>query len=68
MQQQGGLPAAYQQVEYIASTGTQYINTGVSPTLDTEVAVDFGAFSNNGNTYASPFGLSATGASFSIPT
>ena len=29
VQQHGGLPAGYQEVEYIESTGTQYIDTGV---------------------------------------
>ena len=27
----GNLPSAYQQVEYLESTGTQYIDTGVTP-------------------------------------
>lgn len=34
-----GLPADYTQVEYIESTGTQYIDTGIAPTPTT--AVDF---------------------------
>lgn len=34
-----GLPAGYTQVEYIESTGTQYIDTGIAPT--TATAVDF---------------------------
>lgn len=29
VQQHGGLPAGYQEVEYIESTGTQYIDTGI---------------------------------------
>lgn len=33
------LPAEYQEVEYIESSGTQYINTGVIPTVDTGVKV-----------------------------
>ena len=33
------LPQGYQEVEYIESSGTQYINTGVIPTVDTGVKV-----------------------------
>ena len=40
--QQGGgvLPPGYTQLEYIESTGTQYINTGIIPSSDIEVAMD----------------------------
>lgn len=31
------LPAGYTPLEYIRSTGTQYINTGIAPTVDLEV-------------------------------
>ena len=33
----GSLPAGYTQVEYIQSTGTQYINTGFKPNQDTRI-------------------------------
>ena len=33
------IPSAYQEVEYLKSSGTQYINTGVIPTVDTGVKV-----------------------------
>ena len=36
-----GLPAAYRQVEWIQSTGTQYIDTGVAANSNTEFDVDF---------------------------
>lgn len=36
-----GLPEEYQQVEYIESSGTQYINTGVIANQDTSAYVDF---------------------------
>ena len=36
-----GLPEEYQQVEYIESSGTQYINTGVLATQKTSAYVDF---------------------------
>ena len=35
VQQHGGLPAGYQEVEYIESTGTQYIDTLVYPSNNT---------------------------------
>lgn len=40
-QQKGGLlPPGYTQLEYLESTGTQYINTGIIPSSDIEVAMD----------------------------
>ena len=51
------LPPEYQQVEYIESTGTQYINTGYNPTktlkIETDISIGnsnktiFGAYNNN---------------------
>lgn len=35
------LPEGYQEVEYIESSGTQYIDTGVKPNQDTGVTIDF---------------------------
>lgn len=35
------IPSAYQQVEYIEATGTQYIDTGVMPTENNVAEVDF---------------------------
>lgn len=35
------LPDGYTQVEYIESTGTQYIDTGFKPNQDTRVVMDF---------------------------
>ena len=39
----GGLPSAYQRVSYIESSGTQYINTGYKPNVNTkwELTVQF---------------------------
>jgi len=35
------LPAAYQEVEYLQSSGTQYIDTGVIPNIyDTDISID----------------------------
>lgn len=35
------LPSGYTQLEYIQSSGAQYINTGYIPTANTKVAMDF---------------------------
>ena len=40
------LPAEYQEVEYIESTGTQYIDTRIIPNLSTGVSVLFSDFNN----------------------
>lgn len=58
----GGLPDAYQEVDYLQSTGTQYIDTGLTGDIDTEWIVEFSDFDRNGNNYAGPFGIAATGA------
>lgn len=34
------VPAEYQEVEYIQSTGTQWIDTGYTPTVDVEIETD----------------------------
>ena len=38
---QGDLPSEYQQVEYIESTGTQYIDTGINPISSTRIDINF---------------------------
>ncbi|MBR5291712.1 MAG: hypothetical protein IKU32_02220 [Clostridia bacterium] len=40
------LPAEYQEVEYIQSSGTQYIDTGVKPTANTKVLARVNVLSN----------------------
>ena len=44
MQKSGGLPAEYQQIEYLQSSGTQYINTNyicsVNPLIKTRMKID----------------------------
>lgn len=35
------LPAGYEEIPYIESTGTQYIDTGIAPTINTRFEVDF---------------------------
>lgn len=57
VQQHGGLPAGYQEVEYIESTGTQYIDTGVYPNNLTDVECKFMYNQLTGNTASSVFGV-----------
>jgi len=53
-QEGNNLPAEYQEVEYIESTGTQYIDTGVVPTSQTGVEISFSDFENT--TWSTLFG------------
>ena len=53
-----GIPHAaiyYTPIEYIESTGTQYINTGYKPNQNVGIEIDFTMLSMSGN-YVSPFG------------
>lgn len=51
------LPAGYRQVEYIQSSGEQYIDTGFTPNQDTRVVMYFDLLAVNGQ-YAEPiFGV-----------
>ena len=43
-----GLPSGYTQLEYIESTGTQYIDTGFKPNNNTRVVMDITPVSVNG--------------------
>lgn len=40
VQQHGGLPAGYQEVEYIENTGTQYIDTGYIPDYTKDIDIE----------------------------
>lgn len=63
VQQHGGLPAGYQEVEYIESTGTQYIDLGIRGNQDSRIdlkiqptsvqakAAIFGHFGGNYSSY-----------------
>lgn len=61
----GGLPADYLQVEYLQSTGTQYIDTGYYPNINTEWYVDFSDFTKT-DAYYSPGGNSVTGSALGL--
>ena len=53
----GGLPDGYTAVDYLQSTGTQWINTEITPSQDTKVIIKFMA---NGWGYESLIGGRAT--------
>jgi hypothetical protein len=44
----GWLPSEYQEVEYIQSSGSQYIDTGFAPNWNTELEFDFAPTSTSG--------------------
>lgn len=46
------LPAGYTQVEYLQSSGTQYIDIGFKPNQDTRIVIDFTTLTTSANAYA----------------
>ena len=52
----GKLPSEYQRLEYIESTGTQYIDTGFIPTFNTKISADFKSNKVSGEPFTSLFG------------
>ena len=44
----GGLPEGYKELEYIQSSGTQYIDTGFTPNQETKAELDFQMIGNGG--------------------
>lgn len=57
------LPGGYTDVDYIESTGTQYINTGFKPDQDTRIVCDFQLISTSG--WRTVFGVwSLSGGSY----
>ena len=56
------LPSEYQEVEYIESTGTQWIDTGLVGNISREWIVEFSDFDRNGITFAGPFGITLSNA------
>lgn len=53
------LPEGYTQVEYIQSSGTQYIDTGFKPNQDTRIVADIELISPPSN-YPVPFGVQSS--------
>ena len=50
------LPSGYKQLKYIESTGTQYINTGITGNQNTRAIIDFDFTLNNSTTTFTLFG------------
>lgn len=59
----GRLPTGYVELEYIESTGTQYIDTGFKPNQDTRVVMDVSDASASSGTAALFGGRTANGSS-----
>lgn len=57
------LPDEYQEVEYVQSTGTQYINTGIVPNSSTRMVIDV-AFNDINTRARNGWGSSASAESF----
>lgn len=58
-----GVKYTYTPIEYIESSGTQYIDTGVKPTTTTKVEAKFALTSSTQEQYPSMFGCQGTGSS-----
>lgn len=65
--QQGGLPAEYQQVEYIGTSGTQYINLGITAKGTFSVFADFEITAQN-STWLVVWGAYVTNAYYVVTT
>lgn len=61
--QNASLPAGYAELEYVQSTGTQYIDTGFKPNQDTRVVMDVSDASASSGTAALFGGRTANGSS-----
>ena len=70
-----GLPSGYTQLEYIRSSGTQYVDTGIKPNQNTRVLMDarldqgsacylYGCRGDNAAGYNNRFGIMYTGTFF----
>jgi hypothetical protein len=73
------LPSEYKQLDYIESTGIQYIDTGFAPNQDTRVVCDFqltevyssfvfGARRTSGGAYAQAYTFNMGGGGFFVTT
>lgn len=62
----GLLPAEYQQVEYIESTGTQYIDTGVIPNQNTNTIISLKITPTGGNSGILGARISSTSQNYGL--
>ena len=60
------LPSGYTQLEYIESTGTQYISTGITPTENTKVVIEFNSSSSSGVVFGQDSGYKVNAFMFAM--
>lgn len=60
------LPSGYKRLEYIESTGTQYISTGITPTENTKVVIEFNSSSSSGVVFGQDSGYKVNAFMFAM--
>lgn len=60
------LPNGYTKLEYIESTGTQYISTGITPTENTKVVIEFNSSSSSGVVFGQDSGYKVNAFMFAM--
>lgn len=60
------LPNGYTKLEYIESTGTQYISTGIIPTENTKVVIEFNSSSSSGVVFGQDSGYKVNAFMFAM--
>lgn len=60
------LLSGYTQLEYIESTGTQYISTGITPTENTKVVIEFNSSSSSGVVFGQDSGYKVNAFMFAM--
>lgn len=60
------LPNGYTKLEYIESTGTQYISTGITPTENTKIVIEFNSSSSSGVVFGQDSGYKVNAFMFAM--
>lgn len=60
------LPSGYKRLEYIESTGTQYISTGITPTENTKVVIEFNSSNSSGVVFGQDSGYKVNAFMFAM--
>ena len=60
------LPSGYTKLEYIESTGTQYISTGITPTENTKVVIEFNSSNSSGVVFGQDSGYKVNAFMFAM--
>ena len=60
------LPSGYTKLEYIESTGTQYISTGITPTGNTKVVIEFNSSNSSGVVFGQDSGYKVNAFMFAM--